>query len=284
MANQIRERFVYLKLTFREFITALTVRAEEGQNEIPSTSTVDTVTSSDEVSFEGVTSTDVTPTDATSTESTFVATTTQATTTETTTTEAIPSKTIILESTTTIQATSSEVATTTEEATTVETRSLPTGKIYKSSECGPNNVTYIPDYYTYYNVQGPGVYQIKLTAITKNGTYEITDSFEVRESVPFDVERIGPTRIYPPATYEMRLIIKVNQDFEGVVKEYVPESFKITIDNLLIYEINRVDEIIKVISWNVTWKAGEMYELKYQFDAPDISPYLYLLGPLRFEQ
>jgi len=291
LANQIRERFVYLKLTFREFITALTVRAEEGQNEIPSTSTVDTVTSSDEVSFEGVTSTDVTPTDATSTESTFVATTTQATTTETTTTEAIPSKTIILESTTTIQATSSEVATTTEEATTVETESLPAGKIYRSQECGPNSVTYTPDYYTYYNVSGSGIYQIKLTAITKNGTYEITDSFEVRESVPFDVERIGPTRIYPPAAYEMTLRIKVNQDFVGQVVEQVPLGFRI--ENIE-YRANGEplnsnpnilnSSDVQEIHWQVDWKAGKSYELKYQFDAPDISPYLYLLGPLRFEQ
>jgi len=155
-------------------------------------------------------------------------------------------------------------------------------EVQRSGQCGPDNVTDVPDYFAYYQVDGVGTYQMKL--INLDTGYEIEDSFEVRDSVPFDVERIGPTRIYPPATYEMRLIIKVNQDFEGVVKEYVPESFKITIDNLLIYEINRVDEIIKVISWNVTWKAGEMYELKYQFDAPDISPYLYLLGPLRFEQ
>ncbi|MBU4481041.1 hypothetical protein KKH59_01860 [Patescibacteria group bacterium] len=38
----------------------------------------------------------------------------------------------------------------------------------------------------------------------------------------------------------------------------------------------------KIIEWQVDWKAGEEYELKYQFDAPDVSPYLYLLGPLKF--
>ena len=40
--------------------------------------------------------------------------------------------------------------------------------------------------------------------------------------------------------------------------------------------------IQKIIQWQVDWKMGESYELKYQFDAPDISPYLYLLGPLEF--
>jgi hypothetical protein len=158
-------------------------------------------------------------------------------------------------------------------------------QIQKSGECGPNNVTNVPDYFAYYQVGEPGVYQMILTQMDTDGNTElhrIEDSFEVRESVPFDVERIGPTRIWPIAAYEMTLKIKVNQDFEGVVKEYVPEGFEITSDNLLIYEINRIDESIKVISWNVDWKAGETYELKYQFDAPDVSPYLYLLGPLSF--
>jgi hypothetical protein len=42
---------------------------------------------------------------------------------------------------------------------------------------------------------------MKLTNLENN--YEITDSFEVQELVPFDVERIGPTRINPTSSYEM---------------------------------------------------------------------------------
>jgi len=38
----------------------------------------------------------------------------------------------------------------------------------------------------------------------------------------------------------------------------------------------------KQIIWQVDWKEGEIYEISYQFDTPDISPYLYLLGPLEF--
>jgi len=153
--------------------------------------------------------------------------------------------------------------------------------IYRSSECGPNSVTYTPDYYTYYIVGEPGEYQLKLTAITKNGAHEIEDSFEVRDSVPFDVERIGPTRIYPPATYEMTIKIKVNQDFTGQVNETLPESFQILECQSCLTENS--SPLTKKLGWEVEWKAGESYELKYQFDAPDISPYLYLLGPLKFE-
>ena len=147
--------------------------------------------------------------------------------------------------------------------------------VENSGECGPNNVTDVPDYFAYYRVGGSGIYQMKLTNLD-NG-YEISDSFEVRDSVPFDIERIGPTRIYPPAKYEVTLKIKANQDFIGEVMEYVPESFLIAGTSGERQEVRNGD---KLIAWQVDWKAEESYELKYTFDAPDISPYLYLLGPL----
>ena len=154
------------------------------------------------------------------------------------------------------------------------------GNIIRNPECGPNNVIDTPDYFGYYQVAGTGIYQIKLTANTYNGIREITDQFEVRDWVPFDVERIGPTRIYPPVSYGMTLKIKVNQDFAGEVIEQIPASFELTgreTDAKLVRETDA-----KQIIWQVDWKAGETYELSYQFDAPDISPYLYLLGPLEF--
>ena len=155
------------------------------------------------------------------------------------------------------------------------------GVIEQSKECGPDTVTYTPDYYTYYNVGEKGIYQIKLTAITQNGTREITDSFEVRESVPFDIERIGPTRIYPPADYEIKLKIKPKENFVGQVLETVPLNFEIIADGA--EQKTNEEKNIKEIIWQVDWKAGEVYELKYQFDAPNISPDIYLLGPLSFQ-
>lgn len=171
------------------------------------------------------------------------------------------------------------------------------GAIQYSEECGPDNVTDKPDYFAYYQVGEAGIYQMKLTNLD-NG-YEITDSFEVRESVPFDVERIGPTRIYPPATYEMKIKIKVNQDFTGQVVEQVPASLEVInplidtnnkLNNTNNFGVNSPDISgdslvategeIKKITWQVAWEKGEEYELRYQFNAPDISPYFYLLGPL----
>jgi len=148
--------------------------------------------------------------------------------------------------------------------------------VQKSGECGPNNVVDVPDYFVYYQVNGAGAYQMKLKNLDTG--YEIIDSFEVREEVSFDVERIGPTRIYPLASYGMTLKIKANQDFIGEVIEIVPDSFVIIETSDKKEEINNGQ---KLIIWQVDWKAGEIYELKYEFDALDISPYLYLLGPLK---
>ena len=150
------------------------------------------------------------------------------------------------------------------------------GTIQYSGQCKGNNVTNVPDYFAYYQTNESGTYQMELTNL--NTSSEIIDRFEVRESVPFDIERIGPTRIYPPATYEVVLKIKASENFSGEIKETVPTGFKIVeSDNA---RISMRDNMKKII-WQVAWGEGGIYELRYQFDAPDISPYLYLLGPLR---
>ena len=53
----------------------------------------------------------------------------------------------------------------------------------------------------------------------------MNDSFEVRKSVPFDVERVTATRIFPPNSYPVDLNIIANQDFEGTIREVVPGNF-----------------------------------------------------------
>lgn len=155
--------------------------------------------------------------------------------------------------------------------------------VERSSKCGPDNVTDVADYFAYYQVNGPGKYEMRLTNLD-NG-YEITDFFEVKKSVPFEVERIGPTRIYPPAIYQMTLRIKANEDFSGEIIEQVPESF--VINNQFLNSnfqtiFNNQFPNFKQLIWQVNWRADETYEIKYTFDAPDVSPKLYLLGPLSF--
>ncbi|QQG38589.1 MAG: hypothetical protein HYS32_03205 [Candidatus Woesearchaeota archaeon] len=144
-----------------------------------------------------------------------------------------------------------------------------------SDECAYLGVTNLPDYYTYYDVSIPGTYLMNLTAVTYNGVKSILDIFEVRDYVDFDIERSGPTRVYPYVPYEMNLTIRPNKDYSGEVYEYVPKDFIITEkEDFKIVEEGEAKKLI----WDVNLVNGEEYLLNYQFDAPDVSPEFYLLG------
>ncbi|MCK4496609.1 MAG: hypothetical protein KAU24_00315, partial [Candidatus Aenigmarchaeota archaeon] len=121
------------------------------------------------------------------------------------------------------------------------------GTIEVSPECEVYGVTNLPDYYAYYTVNTEGNYTMKLTAVTRNGVRSMTDTFAVKKHVDFDVERNGPTRIYPPVNYSMVFTIKPYRDYEGPVREYVPISFEITPQNGL--AVTTSGET-KVLEWN----------------------------------
>ncbi|MCK4592566.1 hypothetical protein KAT63_03980 [Candidatus Parcubacteria bacterium] len=167
--------------------------------------------------------------------------------------------------------------------------------IQYSGQCSGDNVTDVPDYFAYYTTSEAGVYEMTLTNLD-NG-YEITDDFEVRDFVPFEIERIGPSRIYPPADYEMVLKIKVNEEFVGFIQEKTPASFIIIKQELRIknqesgeFEIyngqfitQNENDNIKLLRWHdLNLKQNDELEIRYVFDAPDVSPDLHLLGPLGF--
>ena len=159
----------------------------------------------------------------------------------------------------------------------VQVLSTRNGDILISPECEVYGNTVLPDYHTSYLVNGPGEYAINLTATTADGEHSIQDMFEVRTQVLFDIARAGPTRIFPPVPYDMNISIKSTEAFQGAVYEYVPADFAIEPQEGMF--ISR-DGDQKILSWNVDLQAGEIAEISYQFDAPDISPYLFTLGPL----
>jgi hypothetical protein len=149
--------------------------------------------------------------------------------------------------------------------------------IKRNSECGPDNVIDSPDYYSFYKVKDSGIYQITLIAYTDQGKKQINDFFEVDDNanISFDLERTGPTRIFPKAAYKMAFRIKAQNDFNGQLKEYIPSSFKLLKgDGIFLRELDDAKEL----SWSVNFRAGEVYDFSYIFDAPDISPEFYLLG------
>ena len=158
--------------------------------------------------------------------------------------------------------------------------------IVKEEQCGPNNLIDKPDYYAHFLVPDEiGAYSMILTARTDNDEHTITDSFEVRKIVPFDVARTAPTRINPTFPYSVKLHLTSEEDWRGTVVETVPLGFEISpsASGISYDGVETVGEE-KIISWNLSLYRGKEVTISYTFDAPDKSPEFYLLGPLRFTQ
>ena len=163
------------------------------------------------------------------------------------------------------------------------------------------------DYSGYFQVDLIGAYRVKVKAETKAGTEEILDGFTAVADRPFDIERSGPTRIFPLADYEMKIVIRANEDFQGEVAEYVPEGFQISNVKFQITndecrmtnnaldnnencnrhsirqpadDIRQAEDGQAIVFSDIDLRAGEEAEITYIFDAPDVSPQFYLLGPL----
>ena len=175
----------------------------------------------------------------------------------------------------------------TDPAGVAQTFTTADGTIVSNPACGPNNFISTPDYYAHVPVGSlPGTYSMSLTAITANGTRSETDSFQVDPNVAFDVDRTGPTRIYPVDPYPVTMTITPTQDWTGSIVEEVPSVFKVSpYDAATI--VTPYDSVSTVgtdtfVTWNLSLTAGTPVMIGYKFLAPQISPEFYLLGPLSF--
>lgn len=165
-----------------------------------------------------------------------------------------------------------------------------------SDGCKIKDLVVEPDYFTAYHLGEIGIYQAKLTAITNNGEQSIYEEIVVEEEVPFDIERITATRIYPIEDYPVILKVTPKTDFKGTIKDFAPETYAIyslnkrLFDMFVEYYEGKIPEkyygysnATKIdgrneITWEVDWKAGETYYLGYKYNAPDRSPEYHLLG------
>ena len=109
----------------------------------------------------------------------------------------------------------------------ITTLSTEDNSIIVNPDCHLLNYTKIPDFQTTYEIgEIPGEYKMILQAETPNGTHTITDKFSMEKNPQFLVKREGPTRIYPPAKYQMKIKTE-SAAAPDAIKEFVPKSFKI---------------------------------------------------------
>ncbi len=154
--------------------------------------------------------------------------------------------------------------------------------VEQSGLCGDNNVIDVADYLATYTAGGVGAYTLALTEYDNENRiiHRIFDSFTVEENVPFNVRRSGMTRIYPVAPYTMDLELYSANGFVGEFVESVPADFEI-----LAYDGAEVRMYggAKNLVWNVDLAPGERTTVSYTYDAPDLSPYMFLLGPAKVQ-
>ena len=147
--------------------------------------------------------------------------------------------------------------------------------IATSTDCGIDNYTLLPDYSARYQTQETGFYAMKLTNLDNGDS--INDSFEVSDSLPFEIRRTGPSRINPSYQYQMVLDIKTNKKYHGKIIETLPAGFVAEGEGM---ETSISGDSVQ-LSWDVDLKAGETHQIIYTFDAPDVFPFRYFLGPLQ---
>jgi hypothetical protein len=152
--------------------------------------------------------------------------------------------------------------------------------IFVSNTCGYLGVISQSDYFMPYSFSTVGQYTLNITAVSENGVYSVTDLFTVHDSLPFSVRRAGPTRVYPYIDQVMRFYVTAYENYSGQFIELVPNSFTISSDPAIV--ISSFDSETLSLSWDVDFVAGETYELTYEFDTPEVSPYLYFVGPFHF--
>ncbi len=155
------------------------------------------------------------------------------------------------------------------------------GSININPQCKSYKISLEPDYSARLPLKESGEYKLKLTATTANGVRFIEDSFLVSDTPPsISLIREAPTRIYPYNKYPVRLKFKSDSNFVGEVKDFVPSSFEVfpSADSSSKFNISDAGSGRKSITWQVSLDANEEVVLSYEFEAPKISPYFFLLG------
>ena len=154
------------------------------------------------------------------------------------------------------------------------------GNIIRNQECRTKSITIIPDFQSTIPISQSGTYKLNLTAITTNGIYSITDSFQSQYNPEITIKRLMSTRIYPPNIYPVILEITPVHNFTGTISEIVPSSFMISNTTASVSQ----QDSSQILSWNVSLKANQTTQLEYSYLAPQVSPERYLLGPLTFNE
>ncbi len=146
-----------------------------------------------------------------------------------------------------------------------------------SGLCNGNNIIDQADYLAHIPIDTVGTYEMYVEHISETGEVlaHTQDTFTAVATQDLWIERNGPTRIYPPALYPMQITVTTDEPFNGTLIEHVPGNFTVSDTDATVVFVDDLWEL----SWDLALGASSSATFSYSFDAPDISPYLYTLGP-----
>ncbi len=137
----------------------------------------------------------------------------------------------------------------------------------------------VPDYTAQYTFAAAGEYVMELKVDNGNGVQTLAQTVTVTDAPTYIVSRSMATRLYPAGVSPASFTIASGVDFVGTVTETLPAGFSIT-------EIPAAATVItngetQTITWgNVSIPAGTTATFTYTYDAPNISPMYYTVGPV----
>jgi len=178
---------------------------------------------------------------------------------------------------------------------TTTTLSTAAGTIRRTNTCGEKTVGLLsPDYETDVLFTETGTYALRLRADRHTDVHSLSmmeTEVTVAPAPPVIITRTAATRLYPFGPSSMTVTVEFFEDFEGTITDTVPDGFVLSDISPISHELRVLrDENNEThnsqgqtISWQGSWKKGETATFSYLYDAPDISPQFYLIGPLRLD-
>lgn len=156
------------------------------------------------------------------------------------------------------------------------------GTIEVTGTCGDKEAGLIsPDYRTSHTMSKAGTYVLSLEAVTNTHTTTIDSDVQVVNGPAFLVKRTAATRLWPFAPSPMAIEVEFLSAFSGTIMDIVPSGFIVTSEapdaELILDPETRDTQIV----WRGSYEAGETASIAYIYDAPDIFPEFYLIGPLK---
>lgn len=156
------------------------------------------------------------------------------------------------------------------------------GGIQITGTCGLKQPGFIePDYQTFITMNIEGTYTLELTANNFIGaSHTLSSEVQVVSSPPYIIHRKAATRLWPFAESPMTIDVEFRTDFTGSITDTVPDAFGITESSPKAKAELHTEMDALTLTWSGSWSAGDTATFTYKYDAPDISPEFYLVGPL----